>query len=293
MKMVEPSAMREVLINKPNIKWDDVGGLEEIKEKLRDLVELPLLKPELYREAGIKPSKGILLTGPPGTGKTLLAKAVATETDANFISVKGPELISKWVGESEKHVRDIFKKAKQVSPTIIFFDEFDSISKARGLGFGSDASEKVVNQLLTELDGVEDLENVMVIAATNRKDLIDPALLRPGRIDSIVELTIPDEVTRKKIFEVHTKSMPLSKEIKIEEYVSKTDGWTGAEIEAICRIAGINAIKKYSKTNKKDKLIIEKDDFDKGLDSVSKSTEKQISGIGKKSLDKINKENKN
>ena len=217
MKMVEPSAMREVLIKKPSVKWTDVAGLKEAKEKLRELVELPLLRPDLYRAAGIKPSKGILLYGPPGTGKTLLAKAVANEANANFISVKGPELISKWVGESEKHVRDIFKKANQVSPAIIFFDEFDSISKSRGSGLGNDSSEKVVNQLLTELDGVEELENVIIIAATNRKDLIDPALLRPGRIEAHVELTNPDNETIEKIFEVHTRKMPLEKTVSLKE----------------------------------------------------------------------------
>jgi transitional endoplasmic reticulum ATPase len=275
MKMVEPSAMREVLINKPNIKWSDVGGLDEAKEKLKELIELPLLRPDLYHKAGIKPSKGVLLSGPPGTGKTLLAKAIATESNANFISVKGPELISKWVGESEKHVRDLFKKAKQVSPCIIFFDEFDSISKARGYGFGSDASEKVVNQLLTELDGVEDLENVMIVAATNRKDLIDPALLRPGRIDAIVELEIPNEETRRKIFEVHTKNMPLSKEIQIENYVRKTKEWTGADIELICRNAGITAIKRNYK-KEESKFEITKEDFEKAYETVLKSTGKEL-----------------
>ncbi len=190
--------------------------------------------------------------------------------------MKGPELISKWVGESEKHVRDLFKKAKQVSPAIIFFDEFDSISKSRGASCGSDASEKVVNQLLTELDGVEDLENVIVIAATNRRDLIDPALLRPGRIDAVVELGIPDKETRKKIFEVHTKNMPLSKEIKISEYIDKTDRWTGAEIESICRNAGINAIKRQYKEEDVSKFEISKKDFEEALVSVSKSSGKEL-----------------
>jgi transitional endoplasmic reticulum ATPase len=271
MKMVEPSAMREVLIKKPNVKWSDVAGLEKAKEKLKELVELPLLRPDLYRAAGIKPSKGILLHGPPGTGKTLLAKAVANEANANFISVKGPELISKWVGESEKHIRDIFKKANQVSPSIIFFDEFDSISKARGSNCGSDSSEKVVNQLLTELDGVEELENVIIIAATNRKDLIDPALLRPGRIEAHVELTNPDSETIYKIFEVHTKKMPLEKSVSLKDLGKKARGWSGAEIESVCRRAGLNAIKRnYSETDMK-KMRITKGDFDSAIEEVSKT----------------------
>ncbi|GBE19441.1 MAG TPA: AAA family ATPase [Candidatus Pacearchaeota archaeon] len=270
LKMVEPSAMREVLFTKPNVKWNDIGGLYEAKEKLRELVELPLIRPDLFVLAGIKPSKGVLITGPPGTGKTLLAKAVATETNANFISVKGPELISKWVGESEKHVREIFKKARQVSPSIIFFDEFDSISKLRGVSM-SDTTEKVVNQLLTELDGIEELEKVIVMAATNRKDLIDPALIRPGRIDSIIELKIPDEKSREEIFKVHTRKMPLDKTIKIIDYVKKTESWTGADIEAMCRNAGINSIKRYYKSKEKEKLIIKKEDFENGFNEVSKN----------------------
>lgn len=275
LKTVEPSAMREVLIKKPNVSWNDVGGLENAKEKLRELVELPLARPDLYSEAGIKPSKGVLLTGGPGTGKTLLAKAVAHESNANFISVKGPELISKWVGESEKHVREIFKKARQVAPSIIFFDEFDSISKLRGASM-SDATEKVVNQLLTELDGIEELEKVVVIAATNRRDLIDPALLRPGRIDSIVELEIPDKKTRLEIFKVHTRNMPLSKDIKIEDYVNKTEGWNGAEIESICRNAGINAIKRVYKKDSKTKIEITKDDFENSFKELAKQIGKPL-----------------
>ncbi|MGD9276846.1 MAG: CDC48 family AAA ATPase [Candidatus Pacearchaeota archaeon] len=275
LKIVEPSAMREVLINKPDTKWSDVGGLDKAKEKLRELVELPLLRPDLYSKAGIKPSKGILLFGPPGTGKTLLAKAVANESNANFISVKGPELVSKWVGESEKHVREIFKKARQVAPAIIFFDEFDSISKLRGASM-SDSTERIVNQLLTELDGVEDLEKVVVIAATNRKDLIDPSLIRAGRIDSHIELTIPDKETRKKIFEVHTKNMPLAKNINLNEYIEKTENWSGAEIEAVARNAGLGAIKRNYKLKDTKNFEITKQDFEKGLGEVSEQSGKEI-----------------
>ena len=277
LKNVEPSAMREVLINKPHVSWNDVGGLEDAKEKLRELVELPLIRPDLFAKAGIKPSKGVLLTGPPGTGKTLLAKAVATEANANFISVKGPELISKWVGESEKHVREIFKKARQVAPCIIFFDEFDSISKSRGMSM-TDSTERVVNQLLTELDGIEELEKVMVIAATNRRDLIDSALLRPGRIDSIIELPLPNEKTRLEILKVHTKEMPLDKNVGIEDYSKKTESWTGADLGALTRNAGINAIKRFYKSRKEktENLIILKEDFDKSLEEVAKSIGKEM-----------------
>ncbi|MCD4771091.1 CDC48 family AAA ATPase [archaeon] len=290
MKMVEPSAMREVLIKKPNVKWTDVAGLEEAKEKLRELVEFPLLRPDLYRAAGIKPSKGILLHGPPGTGKTLLAKAVANESNANFISVKGPELISKWVGESEKHVREIFKKANQVSPSIIFFDEFDSISKSRGSGIGSGSSEKVVNQLLTELDGVEELENVIVIAATNRKDLIDSALLRPGRIEAHVELTNPDDKTIEEIFKVHTKNMPLEKSVSLSELAKKTSGWNGAEVESACRRAGLNAIRRNYKEEDVKKIKITSEDFGKAISEISKTIEKPLKVTEKKVVKKAEKQ---
>ncbi|MBS3084529.1 CDC48 family AAA ATPase [Candidatus Pacearchaeota archaeon] len=292
LKKVEPSAMREVLIKKPHVTWNDIGGLKEAKDKLRELVELPLMKPELYKAVGIKASKGILLYGPSGTGKTLLAKAVANESNANFISVKGPELISKWVGESEKHVREIFKKAKQVAPCIIFFDEFDSISKSRGSGFGNDSSEKVVNQLLTELDGVEELEGVIVIAATNRRDLIDPALIRSGRIDTQVELPMPDTETREEIFKVHMKNMPFEKDVEIKRMAKKTEGWTGADIEAVIKFAGINSIKRNYNLKDLKELSVTKDDFNLAFKEIKKEKDPLENGVDEPDNDKIKKPDK-
>ncbi|RME53497.1 AAA family ATPase [Candidatus Woesearchaeota archaeon] len=244
LKTVEPSAMREVLITKPTTTWNDIGGLHDVKQKIRESIEWPLKEPESFAKFGIKPPKGILLFGPPGTGKTLLAKAVANEADANFIAVKGPELISKWVGESEKHIREIFKKARQLAPSIIFFDEFDSISKVRGSTL-TDATERMVNQLLNELDGIEPLEQVAIIAATNRPELIDPALLRPGRIDLKLETPLPDEASREEIFKVHTKNMPLAKDVDLKAWAKKTKGMSGADIEGICREAGMHALRLY------------------------------------------------
>jgi len=235
--------MREVLIRKPNIKWNQVGGLEIAKRDLKEMIEMPLKEPEVFKEAGIKAPKGILLTGPPGTGKTLLAKAVATESEANFISIKGPELVSKWLGESEKAVREIFKKAKQVAPAIIFFDEFDSIGSSRGSGSNSGSNDKIVNQLLTELDGVEELTGVSIIAATNRADLIDEALKRPGRLDSIVEVTLPDEKTRYEIYKIHAKNMPLEKNVNLKLLAKESKNFSGAVIEAVCQKAGLMAIR--------------------------------------------------
>ncbi len=256
LNKVEPSAMREVLIRKPNVKWSEIGGLERAKRDLAEMIEMPLREPEVFREAGIKAPKGVLLTGPPGTGKTLLAKAVATESEANFISVKGPELVSKWVGESEKAVREIFKKAKQVAPCVIFFDEFDSIASNRGSSM-SGVNDKIVNQLLTEMDGVEELAGVSIIAATNRADLVDEALKRPGRLDSIVEISLPDEKTREEIFKIHTKNMPIEKAVKLNELAKETDGFSGAEIGGVCQRAGLLAIR--SRKKREEKLVVTKE----------------------------------
>ncbi|MDA3855559.1 MAG: CDC48 family AAA ATPase [Candidatus Woesearchaeota archaeon] len=265
LNKVEPSAMREVLIRKPNVKWDSIGGLEDAKRDLKEMVEMPLREPEVFREAGIKAPKGILLSGPSGTGKTLLAKAVATESEANFISVKGPELVSKWVGESEKAVREIFKKAKQVAPCVIFFDEFDSIASARG-GSNNDSADKIVNQLLTELDGIEELTGVSIIAATNRADLIDDALKRPGRLDSIIEIGLPDEKTREAIFKIHTKNMPLFKDVKIIELAKLTDKFSGAEIEGVCQKAGLFAIRE--RKSKEERIDVFNKYFDLAIKEI-------------------------
>lgn len=280
LQIVEPTAMREVLINKPNVSWDDIGGLDDVKRQLREVIELPLLRPELFEKAGIKPPKGILLSGPPGTGKTLLAKAIASCANANFISVKGPELVSKWVGESEKKLREIFKRARLVASCVIFFDEFDSITKVRGASL-SDSTERMVNQLLTEIDGIENLEKVTIIAATNRLDLIDPALIRPGRIELKVEIDLPDEKGRVEILRVHTKGMPLDREVNLESLAKRTKAFSGAELEGVCREAGMNAIRdvtvKEDRVGAKGKgeVIVTKKNFDDALETVKKRGHKK------------------
>jgi transitional endoplasmic reticulum ATPase len=261
---VEPSAMREVLIKKPNVFFSDIGGLDEAKRNLKEMVEMPLKEPEVFKEAGILAPKGVLLTGPPGTGKTLLAKAIATESEANFISIKGPELVSKWVGESEKAIREIFKKAKQVAPTVIFFDEFDSIAGSRG-GESNSVNDKIVNQLLTELDGVEELTGVSIIAATNRADLIDEALKRPGRLDSIVEIGLPDLKTREAIFKIHLKKMPVEN-IDLKKLASTTENFSGAMIQGICQQVGLRAIRE--RKDKSQQLKITQDLFDLEIEFV-------------------------
>ena len=279
LKIVRPSAMREVLIDVPNVHWEDVAAVDYAKEELIEAVEWPLKYSHAFETMGIKPPKGILLYGPSGTGKTLLAKAVATESEANFISVKGPELLSKWVGESEKAVREIFKKARQNAPTIVFFDEFDAIAPRRGIS-ENNVTERVVNQLLTEIDGLEEMNNVVVIAASNRPDMIDPSLLRPGRFDRLIHVKIPDEKGREEIIKVHTRKVPISKEVDIKEIAIKTEGYTGADIESLVKEAAINALKrkfKETKTLKEIKgLKVTKEDFEKALQKVKPSVNKEI-----------------
>jgi len=243
LRVVEPSAMREVLVEVPKVKWEDIGDLEEVKQHLKEMIEWPLKYPESFKRLGIEPPKGILLYGPPGTGKTLLAKAVANESGANFISVKGPELKSKWYGESEKMIRDLFRRARQVAPCVIFFDEIDAIAPRRGLGFSDRVTESIVSQLLTELDGLEERHGIVVIAATNRPDIIDPALLRPGRIDRMVFVPPPDEKARLEILKVHTRNMPLAKDVNLEKIAKDTEGYSGADIEALCKEAAMNALR--------------------------------------------------
>ncbi|MFH1954396.1 MAG: CDC48 family AAA ATPase [Pseudomonadota bacterium] len=252
LKEVEPSAIREVFTEIPDVKWDDVGGLSDVKRVLKETIEWPLKYDKLFEHANTSPSKGILLYGPPGTGKTLLAKAVASESEVNFISVKGPELLSKWVGESEKGIREIFKKAKQASPCIIFFDEIDSVVPRRGSEAASHVVDRVISQFLTELDGIEELKGIVVLAATNRLDIIDQALLRAGRFDFHLELPIPDEETRIEIFRVHTRGKPLTSDVDPKSLAKATEGLVGSDIESICRKASMMAIREFIESGKED-----------------------------------------
>ena len=270
LRNISPSAMREVMIEVPKVRWSDVGDLEEVKRELREAVEWPLKYPEAFKRMGIKPPKGILLYGPPGTGKTLLAKAVATESEANFISIKGPEIYSKWVGESEKAIRETFRKARQVAPCIIFFDELDAIAPRRGLDVGTRVTEQVVNQILTEMDGLEELSDVVVLAATNRPDMIDPALLRPGRFDKLILIKAPDKEGRLAIFKVHTRKMPLAKDVDLEKLAEETEGYSGADIAALCREAAMAALREN-----KDAKEVKMKHFKKAMNLVKPSLTKE------------------
>jgi transitional endoplasmic reticulum ATPase len=244
LKRVQPSAMREVMVQKPNVRWADIGGLDDARERLREGVELPLKNPEAFRRLGIRPAKGFLLYGPPGTGKTLLAKAVAREAEANFIATKSSDLLSKWYGESEQQIARLFARARQVAPTVIFFDELDSLVPARGGGLGEpQVTERVVNTILAEMDGLEELQSVVVIGATNRPNLIDPALLRPGRFDELVYVSVPDEAGRRRILEVHTAKMPLAGDVDLGSLAARTDRFTGADLEDLVRRAGLSALR--------------------------------------------------
>ena len=245
IKEMEPSALREVFVEVPNVAWNDIGGLNDVKQELQEAVEWPLKYQGLFVHSDAMPPKGILLYGPPGTGKTLMAKAAAHESEANFISIKGPELLSKWVGESEKGIREVFRKARQASPCIIFFDEIDAIAPTRGLGSDSHVTERVISQLLTELDGLEVLTNVVTIAATNRPDIIDPALLRPGRFDRLLYVPPPDKESRKQILKIHTDKKPLGGDVNLDLLADQTDGYTGADIAALASAAVMLALREH------------------------------------------------
>jgi transitional endoplasmic reticulum ATPase len=269
---ITPTAMREVYVEVPSVHWKEVGGLDKIKSELEQSVEWPLKKPEVFKRMGIKPPRGILLYGPPGCGKTLLARAVATESEANFISVKGPEIFSKWVGESEKAIREVFRKARTAAPAIIFFDELDSIIPRRGAGYSdSGATERVISQLLTEMDGIESLQNVVVIAATNRPDILDPAVMRPGRFDRLIDVPAPDAKALMQIFKIHARDMPLSKDVDLQEIAEKAKGYSGADVEALCREAAMNALR-----DSIDSKEVTRKDFDKAMETVKPSINEKM-----------------
>jgi len=284
LKGIEPSALREVFAEVPDVTWADIGGLEDTKERLRETIQWPLEYPDVFDTLDMAAAKGVLLYGPPGTGKTLLAKAVANEAESNFISIKGPELLNKYVGESEKGVREVFKKARQNAPTVIFFDEIDSIAVERGRHTGdSGVGERVVSQLLTELDGLEELEDVVVVATTNRPDLINAALLRPGRLDRQVHVPVPDEAARRAIFEVHTRHKPLADDVDLDELAAETENYVGADIEAVCREAAMAASREFVASVDRDDIPesvgnvrISRAHFDAALEEVGPSVSAEV-----------------
>lgn len=286
MKGLQPSTMREVLIEKPNVKWEDIGALADAKQELKEAVEWPLKYGKVFAHMNAKPPKGILLYGPPGTGKTMLAKAVATESEANFISVKGPEFLNKWVGESEKAVRETFRKARQASPCVIFMDELDSVVPVRGTGGDSNVTERVVSQMLTEMDGLEPMNDVVVIAATNRPDMIDPALLRPGRFDKSIFVGPPDKESRRSIFGIHTRGKPLDADVDLDALADRTEGCTGADISAICNEAVMTAVRRLVSQGKvpDDEEIaackVIQDDFLKAVDKFGPKAAERLKAYG-------------
>ncbi len=277
LKIVRPSAMREVLVETPNVGWNNVGGLDSVKQELQEAVEWPMKYPDSFKRIGIRPSRGILLYGPSGTGKTLLAKAVAKESQANFIHVKGPSLLSMWVGKSEEGVRKIFERARQVAPCVIFFDEVDSLAGRRGVEQGTKVTERVLNQILAEIDGLEDLKDILVIGATNRPDLLDPALLRPGRFDRILLVNAPSEEGRKMVLEIHTKKMPLAKNVDLDDIAKKSSGYTGADLEAVTREAGMLALRESI-----DSKTVTKKHFEEALKKIKPSVTKSTIDAYKK-----------
>jgi transitional endoplasmic reticulum ATPase len=286
LKIVQPTLLREVYVEVPKVRWTDIGGLDDVKQQLREAVEWPMKFPEVFEKMGIRAPKGILLFGPPGTGKTLLAKAVATESGANFIAVRGPEVLSKWVGESEKAIREIFKRARQAAPAVIFFDEIDAIAPMRGFAHDSGVTERIVNQLLAEMDGIESLKNIVVIAATNRPDILDPALLRPGRFEKLIYVPPPDKKARLEILKVHTRNVPLAEDVVLEELAEKTEGYTGADLEALVREASMLVLRnryneclkidsvKVAECMKNADLRVKMSDFIKAMEIVQPSLTK-------------------
>ncbi|MBB3319425.1 transitional endoplasmic reticulum ATPase [Rhizobium sp. BK181] len=287
MKRIQPSALREIMIQAPNVRWEDVGGLDEAQMRLREGVELPLRSPQSFKRMGIRPAKGFLLFGPPGTGKTLLAKAVAREAEANFVATKSSDLLSKWYGESEQQVSRLFERARQVAPTVVFIDEIDSLAPARGGGLGEPAvTERVVNTLLAEMDGLEDMQGVVVMAATNRPNLLDPALLRPGRFDELVYVPVPDAKARRKILGIHTKRMPLAGDIDLDDLAEKTERFTGADLEDLTRRAGLIALRQSL-----DASTVTNEDFTIALQEVRPSVTPEMEREYEEMLRTLRQEN--
>ncbi len=271
LKDVQPSALREVYIQRPNVKWTDIGGLEEVKEELKEAIEWPMKHADLFSEADIVPPKGLLLFGPPGTGKTMIAKAVATNSEANFISIKGPELLSKWVGESEKGIREVFRKARQASPCVVFFDEIDSVAPRRSTGEGdAHVGQRIVSQLLTEMDGLEDLRGVVVIGATNRQDIIDEALLRPGRFDRLLEIPLPDNDAIKEILKIHMAKKPVDSSVELDKLVGLIKGYSGADIASLVNAAAMSAVKEYITINRSHQTNFQKQVQSKNVSDTEK-----------------------